>query len=184
MIFEIHVIMMKSSHPHGNHKIKRITVKTMAQLFIHMSKQTKTKLMKKTAKGMLMILGIAAAATATAQPKYTNDPTYSVHNYKHPNKSAKMKAIQDAQPETYYMEVKPTKGTPDNSLSASSNYKGIKAENSSIKEFRRSEAPEAIPFFQGAPNANYKQQFPARTKKVEIPEDQQNDPSMVAKNTN
>lgn len=141
--------------------------------------------MKTTAKGLFLILGIATATVAIAQPKYTSDPTYSVHNYKHPNKSTKMKAIQDAQPKTYYQEIKPSKDISDNSsLTASSNYKGISAEKSSTKEFRRSEAPEAIPFFLGAPNANYKQQFPSRTPKVEIPQDQQNDPSIVAKNSN
>lgn len=133
--------------------------------------------MKKSTKGLLMILGIASATTLAAQN--VSDPTYSIHNYKHPNKAAKMKAIQDAKPDMYVEEIKPDKVRTENNLTASSNYKAMSAEKNSTREFRVSDAPEAVPFFIGAPNANYKQQFPSRTRKIDVPEEKP-EPSIVA----
>jgi hypothetical protein len=122
--------------------------------------------MKNAIKSAALILGIGIATIANAQ----NDPSYSIHNYKHPNKAAKMKAIADAKPEVYLEEVKQEGNKADNSLTASSNYKGMSAEKSHIKTFKVSDKASAKPFFLGASvNRNYKNQFPARTKTVTIP---------------
>ena len=124
--------------------------------------------MKKTNKMLAFVLGISAATLAIAQ-KNVSDPTYSSHNYKHPNKAAKAKAIEEAKPTLNLREVKSAEQKPDNSLSASANYKGISAEKANYKQFVVSDAPEAIPFIIEPRNANYKQQFPSRTKKIEVP---------------
>jgi len=132
--------------------------------------------MKTTVKSLLTILGIATITSVSGQ--YRNDPTYSEQNYKHPNKAAKMKAIREAQPEVFVEEIKPDKVRAENSLTASSNYKGMSVERSAEKEFRISEAPAPSPFVP-VPNSNYKQQFPSRTRKVEIPDDR-TEPGIVA----
>lgn len=124
--------------------------------------------MKKTNKTVAFILGISAATLAFAQSN-VNDPTYSSHNYKHPNKAAKAKAIEDAKPTLFIQEVKQGEQRPDNSLSASANYKGISAEKANYKQFSVSDAPVTIPFSIAPSNGNYKQQFPSRTKKMEVP---------------
>jgi len=120
--------------------------------------------MKNTFKIWATVLGISAFSIAGAQTN--SDPTYSVHNYKHPNKAAKMKAIQDAKPEIY-LEQTNKKAQADNGLTASANYKGISASKSDVREFKVSDAPEAKPFFLGNANRNYKQQFPATINHVE-----------------
>lgn len=122
--------------------------------------------MKNTIKIWATVLGMAAFTVAGAQN--ISDPTYSVHNYKHPNKAAKMKAIEDAKPEIY-LEQSNKREQADNGLTASSNYKGISAGKSDIKEFKVSQAPEARPYFLGNANRNYKQQFPSRSKHISTP---------------
>ncbi len=124
--------------------------------------------MKKLVQTVAIVLGITAANVVSAQ-NYSNDPTYSPSNYKQPNKAAKMKAIADAQPEVYVQEVNEGKPQADNSLSASANYKGMATKRSAFKRFFVSDAPEAKPFTLGNTNANYKNQFPGRARKVAKP---------------
>lgn len=123
--------------------------------------------MKNTVKMLAVVLGISAATVAGAQ--HTSDPSYSIHNYKHPNKAAKMKAIADARPEVFVEQTNQPQAKADNNLTASANYKGMSSGKSGIREFRVSNAPEARPFLLGSTNANYKQQFPGRTKATAAP---------------
>src|SRR6478735_1348238 len=106
--------------------------------FVSRNKQKSA--MKNTFKIWATVLGISAFTVAGAQN--VSDPTYSVHNYKHPNKAAKMKAIQDAKPEIY-LEKTNKKEQLDNGLTASANYKGLSASKSDVREFKISDAPEA-----------------------------------------
>lgn len=130
-----------------------------------LTKQT-NEVMKHTFKIWATVLGMAAFTVAGAQN--ISDPTYSIHNYKHPNKAAQMKAIEDAKPEIY-LEQSNKREQADNGLTASANYKGINASKSDIKEFKVSDAPEAKPYFLGNANRNYKQQFPSRSKHTSSP---------------
>ena len=122
--------------------------------------------MKNTFKIWATVLGISAFSFAGAQN--FSDPSYSVHNYKHPNKAAKMKAVQDAKPEVY-LEQTNREEEAAQGLTASANYKGISSNKSNVKEFRVSDAPEAKPYFLGNTNRNYKQQFPSRNSHQEAP---------------
>ena len=123
--------------------------------------------MRNAAKIWAVVLGISATTVAGAQN--ISDPTYSIHNYKHPNKAAKMKAIAEAKPEIYVEQSNQGQAREENNLTASANYKGMSAGKSNIREFRVSNAPEARPFILGNTNANYKQQFPTRTKRTAVP---------------
>lgn len=112
-----------------------------------------------------------------------NDPTYSPNNYKHPNKAAYMKKKLGSQPVVYVEEVtEENSNKQDNSLTSSSNYKGMNASNSKIKKFRVTNAPAVAPL-QMAPaqNGNYKQQFrPSQRKDKQAKE--QTDSIPVASN--
>ncbi len=121
--------------------------------------------MKHIAKIAAVVLGISAATVANAQS--SNDPSYSIHNYKHPNKAAKMKAIADAQPERYLQEIKPQTAQEETGLTASANYKGMSASKSNTRKFAVSNSSEDRGYFLANTSVNYKQQFPARTKKID-----------------
>ncbi len=120
--------------------------------------------MKKIIIMMLALVAMLAGHNMMAQ-KVLNDPSYSVHNYKHPNKAAYMKRIQDQQPVIYLEEVKD--GQEENNSISQSDYKRMNASNSKIKKFRRVKAPVSNPGVAPASIGNYKQQFAPRMKKSE-----------------
>jgi len=125
--------------------------------------------MKKMYTTVAVLLGIIANTTIYAQRK--QDHTYSIHNYKHPNKAAEMKRIADEKPEVYLEEVNADAGS-DNNLSAglSNNYKAFNPERFRFKIFKVSKAPSINPFLPEPKFVNYKQQFPAR--EIRIPQPQ------------
>ena len=124
--------------------------------------------MRNIVKTAALVLGISAATIANAQNG--SDPSYSIHNYKHPNKAAKMKAIEDAKPELYLKEIKSGAPQEESGLTASANYKGMSARKTKTRQFEASASPEVRGYFLGNTSANYKQQFPARTRKSNAPE--------------
>lgn len=123
--------------------------------------------MKKILTSVAVLLGIMANTTIYAQNK--RDHTYSIHNYKHPNKAAEMRRIADEKPTVYLEEVNTDSNTPDDNLSAglSNNYKTLNPDNFRFKIFKVTDAPLVIPFIQPG-SANYKQQFPARGPEPKI----------------
>ena len=121
--------------------------------------------MKKLLIIQLAIAAIFASHTISAQ-KVMNDPSYSTNNYKHPNKAAYMKKVQDEQPVIYLEEVKNEEAKEDNSLTSASNYKGMNASNKKIKTYRVVNAPIYYPVIIPASTGNYKQQFAPRIKKA------------------
>lgn len=121
--------------------------------------------MKKLLIIQLAIAAIFASQTISAQ-KVMNDPSYSTNNYKHPNKAAYMKKVQDEQPVIYLEEVKNEEAKEDNSLTSASNYKGMNTSDTKIKIYRIVNAPIIYPVVIPASTGNYKQQFAPRTKKA------------------
>ena len=115
--------------------------------------------MKNVVKLAGLVFGIAAATLANAQN--SSDPSYSIHNYKHPNKAAKMKAVEDAKPKAYAVEDQADTPKQEYAMTASGNYKGMNASKSKSRKFSAS-SPSTD---NGGASANYKQQFPARTRK-------------------
>jgi hypothetical protein len=141
--------------------------------------------MQTITKILAVVLATLTGNMVMAQ-RVMNDPTYSINNYKHPNKAAYMKKQQDAQPVVYVEEIKDETSAPkaNNSLTSSSNYKGMSAEKAKTKKFRASDSPSAKPFHL-APSygGNYKQQFHPvnRTRKAE-PKNEEQPASPVATN--
>ncbi|MBC7390224.1 MAG: hypothetical protein H7329_13490 [Opitutaceae bacterium] len=93
-----------------------------------------------------------------------NDPSYSVHNYKHPNKAARAKEIQDSKPVVYLEEIREEDQKESNSLTMDPNYKTMSPTKSKIKKYRVVAAPCSQPVNTVSNNGNYKQQFQPRTK--------------------
>ena len=117
--------------------------------------------------GLVVIAAMTLSNSVNAQ-RVMNDPTYSEHNYKHPNKSAYMKKKHAEQPVVYLQEVKDesTQKEEQNSVASSANYKGMSASKAKTKKFVATSAPEAAPYFLApAGSGNYKQQFAPRQKK-------------------
>jgi hypothetical protein len=140
--------------------------------------------MKKIAIYFTVLLSWALAQVATAQ-RVMNDPSYSIHNYKHPNKSNYMKKQEDARPVIYVEEVKSeTPAAEENSLSSSANYKGMSATKSKTKTFKVSNSPSAKPYHLAPANSNgnYKQQFPARQRKTNESKEEETQKVPVANN--
>lgn len=117
----------------------------------------------------IMITAVLALVAMAAHAQRANDPTYSVHNYKQPNKANYMKKQADARPVVYLEEVKEEGETQqDNSLSSSANYKGMHPSEAKTKKFVASDAPSARPYHLApASNGNYKQQFGGRPRRRE-----------------
>lgn len=126
--------------------------------------------MKTIAKTLtVVVFALVATQVANAQ-RVMNDPTYSINNYKHPNKANYMKKQLDAQPVIYLEEIKDENSQKaDNSLTASANYKNMSPSESKTKKFRQTDEPSfhVAPRISAAANGNYKAQFPARTRKTE-----------------
>lgn len=141
--------------------------------------------MKKAKIVLAILVGLVISQISNAQ-RVMNDPTYSINNYKHPNKSAYMKKQQDAQPVVYVEEVKDENAiqAEENSMTSSGNYKGMSASKSKTKKFRASDSPSAKPFFHVTPsqNSNYKQQFQARPRKEKESKEEQGQDIPVANN--
>ena len=135
--------------------------------------------MKKLLIFQLAIAAMFASHTISAQ-KVMNDPSYSTNNYKHPNKAAYMKKVQDEQPVIYLEEIKNDEVKEDNSLTSASNYKGMSASDTKIKTYRIVNAPIYYPVVIPASTGNYKQQFaPRRKKAAKKTEEFQNIPVVV-----
>lgn len=116
-------------------------------------------------KKLLISTIVVGLSVLGANAQRINDPTYSSHNYKHPNKAEKMKRIEQSKPVVYLEEVNAAEKNDENSLVASANYKGMQPSESRIKIFRETYAPEAAPFLvSNTASGNYKQQFVPREK--------------------
>jgi hypothetical protein len=137
--------------------------------------------MKNVVKLAGLVFGIAAATLANAQN--SSDPSYSIHNYKHPNKAAKMKAIEDAKPEAYLVEDKKDAPKEENAMTASGNYKGMSPGKSKLRKFFVSSSSSDRGYASSNAPGNYKQQFPARTRKTSAPEHKENSDAVVRDTT-
>jgi hypothetical protein len=122
--------------------------------------------MKTIAKTFIAIGVVMLVQSANAQ-KVMNDPSYSIHNYKHPNKANYMKKQLEKYPTQYVEEVKDEEAKSENSLTSSANYKNMSASKSKMKKFRKTEDPDFYVVPKGSAPGNYKMQFPVRKKKVE-----------------
>lgn len=125
--------------------------------------------MKTIAKNLaVVVFALVATHAATAQ-KVMNDPSYSISNYKHPNKASYVKRQQDAQPVIYLEEVKEEETNADNSLTSSANYKNMSASKAKTKKFRQTDEPSfyVAPRVSTAASGNYKSQFQGRPRKAE-----------------
>ena len=140
--------------------------------------------MKTIAKSVAVVVFALVATQAANGQRVMNDPTYSINNYKHPNKAEYMKKQQDAQPIEYVEEIKDADDNKtENSLTSSSNYKHMSASKAKTKKFRRTDEPSFrtsanIPAYSG----NYKAQFPGRPRKVQAVKPAQNADVPVANN--
>ena len=127
--------------------------------------------MKTIAKTLTVIVfALVASHIANAQ-RVMNDPSYSINNYKHPNKANYMKKQLDAQPVIYLKEVKDESAPKaDNSLTSSANYKNMSPSESKTKKFRQTDEPSfhVAPRVSTAASGNYKAQFPGTTRKTEV----------------
>jgi hypothetical protein len=132
--------------------------------------------MKTIAKSLAaVVFALVATQVANAQRVMKNDPSYSVNNYKHPNKAALAKKQQDAQPVVYVEEIKDENAqAEDNSLTASANYKNMSASKAKTKKFRQTDEPSfhVAPRVSASSYGNYKSQFQGRTRKTEVKNDQ------------
>ena len=140
--------------------------------------------MKTIAKSLAILAVLVITQAANAQ-RVMSDPSYSINNYKHPNKAAYMKKKQDAQPVVYLEEVKDENTATENEsgLNSSANYKGMSASKSKTKTFRVSNSPSAKPFHLAPSyNGNYKQQFQPRQKKQEEPKNDEQGVTPIANN--
>jgi len=112
---------------------------------------------------LLLGLGIFTMVSSSAKAQSVNDPSYSEHNYKHPNKASKIKKQKGSRPEIYLQEIKKdsNNGQQENSLDAEANYKCISVEKSRTKKFTTSSSASAKPFhLETTLNNNYHQRFP------------------------
>lgn len=138
--------------------------------------------MKKS--GALLLVGwgiLSGISAANAQSK--SDPSYSEHNYKHPNKALEMKEQKGGRPEVYLQEIKKDSndGQQKNSLDAAANYKCISAEKSRTKRFAPSNQASAKPFhMETEVNNNYHQRFASPKKPASNVAKQKTRPSEVA----
>jgi hypothetical protein len=127
--------------------------------------------MKTIAKNLTVVaFALVVSHVANAQ-RVMNDPSYSINNYKHPNKANYMKKKLDAQPVIYLEEIKEESAPKaDNSLTSSANYKNMSPSESKTKKFKQTDEPSfhVAPKVSAIHNGNYKSQFPARTRKVEV----------------
>jgi len=107
---------------------------------------------------------ITACGSSKAQS--VNDPSYSEHNYKHPNKAEKIKNQKASKPEIYLQELKKDSNEQrENSLDAEANYKCVSAEKYRTKKFTTSSSVSAKPFhLETGVNNNYHQRFPSRQR--------------------
>ena len=120
----------------------------------------------KTIQSLILAGSILLIVVSAKAQKVMGDPSYSIHNYKHPNKAAYMKKVQDEKPVVYMEEVVEPQSDNYSSSMSSSNYKGMNAGNSKIRKYRVGTAPAVSPVGP-AGNGNYKQQFAPRTRKTE-----------------
>lgn len=141
--------------------------------------------MKTIAKNLTVVaFALLASHIANAQ-KPSNDPSYSISNYKHPNKANYMKKQLYAQPVIYLEEIKEeTSPKANNSLTSSANYKNMSPSESKTKKFRQTDVPsfDVAHRISEVHNGNYKAQFPARTRKVEVAKPVQTTEAPVAVN--
>jgi len=113
---------------------------------------------------LLLGLGITTIVSYSANAQLVNDPSYSEHNYKHPNKALEIRKKKANRAEIYLQEIKKDNndGQQKNSLDAQENYKCISAEKSRTKEFTTDSSDSAKPFrTETTLNNNYHQRFPA-----------------------
>ncbi len=141
--------------------------------------------MKTIAKYSALLIFLGLAQLTNAQ-RVMNDPSYSIHNYKHPNKAAYVKKQEDAKPVVYVEEVKDGSASTqeENSLTSSGNYKGMSARKSKTKKFAASNSPSAIPYHLAPANSNgnYKQQFPSRPRKEKDQKEEKDSETPIANN--
>ena len=126
--------------------------------------------MKTIAKNLTVVVFALIASHAANAQRVMNDPSYSINNYKHPNKANYVKKQLDAQPVIYLEEIKDENSQrADNSLTSSANYKNMSPSEARTKKFRQTDEPSfhVAPRVSSASSGNYKAQFPARTRKAE-----------------
>lgn len=120
--------------------------------------------------GALLLIGLGVIGTVSfTEAQSKSDPSYSEHNYKHPNKAQEIKKQKGSSPEVYLQEIKSesNENQHENSLVAEENYKCISVEKSKTREFRSSNSNTAKPFqLETTVNNNYHQRFPSTKKQA------------------